>query len=156
MEITNMMTAMRTSISDVLGTMFFQMVQITNADSTLQEWFAQEQALCGATLKFDGPLGGSFCLLIPLDAANNITANFLGLDPAELDEKQHEDTIKETLNMIGGGMLSILDPKGTYNLGIPELFDANDLAWDKLSGLQGNFVLFETEDNHLAAGIVMD
>lgn len=156
METTNLMKAMRDSISDVLETMFFQMVQIMDIGSTLKEWMAQEQSLLGVTLTFDGPLAGSFCLIIPADAANNITANFLGLDADELDENQQKDTVKEALNMIGGNMLSALDQKGAFKLGLPELMKADDLVLDKLDGLQGDFVLFETENNHLAAGIVLD
>ena len=156
MERVNMMKAMRTSISEVLGTMFFQMVQVVDANSTLQEWLAQEHSLLGATLDFDGPLAGSFYLLIPVDAANSITANFLGLNADEVDEEQQNDTVKETLNMIGGGLLSIFDQKGAFKLGLPELIETNDLTLDKFDDLQEDFVLFETEDNRLAAGLVMD
>lgn len=156
MEIVNMMKAMRTSISEVLGTMFFQMVQIVDANSTLQEWLAQEQSLLGATLDFGGPLAGSFYLLIPVDAANKITANFLGLNADEVHEEQQNDTVKEMLNMIGGGLLSIIDQKGTFKLGLPELIETNDLTLDKFDGLQKDFVLFETKDHRLAAGLVRD
>jgi len=150
------MKAMRDSISDVLGTMFFQLVQIADDNNTLPEWLVQEQSLLGATLNFNGPLVGSFYLFIPEGAANDITANFLGLNADEIDEKQQQDTLKEALNMIGGGMLSIFDPKGAFKLGLPELIEANNLTLNKLEGLEGDFVLFETEDNHLAAGIVVD
>lgn len=155
MERVNMMKAMRASISEVLGTMFFQMVQVVDANSTLQEWLAQEQSLLGATLDFDGPLAGSFYLLIPVDAANSITANFLGLNADEIDEEKQIDTVKEMLNMIGGGLLSIFDPNGAFKLGIPDLIETNGLTLDKFDGLQEDFVLFETEDNRLASGIVM-
>ena len=156
MEKADMMKAMRDSISDVLGTMFFQLIQIADNNNTLSQWLAQEQSLLGATLNFDGPWAGSFYLFIPQAAAKSITANFLGLNAEELDEKQQQDTIKEALNMIGGGMLSIIDPKGVFFLGLPELIATNDLTLSKLQGLGGDFVLFETEDNRLAAGIVAD
>ena len=150
-----MMKAMRASISEVLGTMFFQMVQIVNTDGTLQEWFAQEHPLLGATLDFGGPWAGSFYLFIPVDAANSITANFLGLNAGEVDEEQQNDTVKEMLNMIGGGLLSIYDQKGAFKLGIPKLIEKSDLSFENFDDLQEDFVLFETEDNRLAAGIVM-
>lgn len=155
MERANMMKAMKASISEVLGTMFFQMVQIVNADSTLQEWLAPEHPLLGATLDFNGPWAGSFYLFIPLGAANSITANFLGLNAGEVDEDQQNDTVKEMLNMIGGGLLSIYDQKGVFKLGIPQLIEKGDLTLDTFEGYQQDFVLFETKDNHLAAGIVL-
>jgi CheY-specific phosphatase CheX len=136
--------------------MFFQMVQVVETDSTLQEWLAQEHSLRGATLDFEGPLKGSFYIFIPDGAANKITAFFLGLNAEEVDEEQQKDTVKEALNMIGGGLLAILDQKGDFKLGIPQSIEPNDLALDKFDGLHESFVLFETEDNRLAAGIVVD
>ena len=96
------------------------------------------------------------CLFIPVKAAANITANFLGLDMDELDGNQQKDTVKEALNMIGGSILSTIDKQGDFKLGIPKTIDTNDLSFDRIEGLQGDFVLFETEDNRLAAGIVAD
>jgi len=136
--------------------MFFQMVQVVDTDSTLREWLAQEHALRGATLDFDGPLKGSFNIFIPDGAANKITAAFLGLNADEVNEEQQKDTVKEALNMIGGGLLTILDPQGAFKLGIPELIEKSDLTLDKFDDLQEDFVLFETEDHRLAAGIVRD
>lgn len=156
MEKATMIKAMKVSISNVLETMFYQMVQIVDDDCGLQTWFAHSQSLLGATLNFSGPSAGSFYILIPVDVANEITANFLGLDAGEIDAGQRTDTVKEALNMVSGGMLSIFDPKGAYKLEIPEMMTEDDLSHDKLKDLHGDVILLETEDNRLAAAIAMD
>lgn len=156
MEKAPMMKAMKSSISNVLETMFYQMVQIVDDDCSLQTWFAQGRPLLGANLNFSGPSEGTLYFIIPIAVANEITANFLGLDAVAIDEGQRADTVKEALNMISGGMLSVIDPKGAFKLGIPEMISENDLSQDKLKDLQGDVILFETEDNRMAAAIAMD
>jgi CheY-specific phosphatase CheX len=156
MEKATMMQAMKASISNVLETMFYQMVQIVDDDCSLQAWFAQNRSLLGATLNFAGPSEGMFYVIIPIEVANEITANFLGLDAGEIDAGQRTDTVKEALNMISGGMLAIFDPKGAFKLGIPEMMTDDDLSHDKLKDLHGDVILLETVDNRLAAAITVD
>jgi len=91
-----------------------------------------------------------------MKVVSEITANFLGLREEEIDERQKRDTVKETLNMIGGNTLSHSDRKSVFKLGIPKLIEEHDLVYDKLGDLRADFVLIETEDNHLAAGIAID
>jgi len=155
MDSETMMKTMRQAISNVLETMFFQPVQITDKNSTLQEWFSDKQSLLGAALKFTGPSEGSFFFIIPPKLAGKITANFLGLEEEEINEEQIEDTLKEALNMIGGHMLSLFDKEGDISLGIPELMEEETLRHDKLGEMEGDTLFIETEDNRLAAGIVM-
>lgn len=156
MDRDTMMTTLREAISNVLETMFFQPVQIVDNDRTLLEWFSQNESLLGTTLDFNGPLSGSLYLIIPMKVVSEITANFLGLRAEEIDEGQKRDTVKETLNMIGGNTLSHSDRKSVFKLGIPKLIEEHDLAYDKLGDLRGDFVLIETEDNHLAVGVAID
>ncbi|MBW1857059.1 MAG: chemotaxis protein CheX, partial [Deltaproteobacteria bacterium] len=119
-------------------------------------WFSNTRLLVGATLSFNGPSAGSFYLLLPATMVTGITANFLGIEEKEINEEQKKDAIKESLNMIGGNMLSLFDKEGAFKLGIPELIEENDLAEDKLGGLKGDAILIETEGNRLAAGIVIE
>jgi len=123
-----MMEAMREAISDVLETMFFQPVQMSDTNCSLQEWFSDTPLLAGATLSLYGPSTGSFYLLLPATMVVGITANFLGVEEGEIHEEQKKDTIKEALNMIVGRMLSVSDKGGVLKLGIPELIDENRLA----------------------------
>ncbi|MBW2340078.1 MAG: chemotaxis protein CheX [Deltaproteobacteria bacterium] len=151
-----MMKTLKEAISNVLDTMFFQPVQLDESNSNFQEWFSIGQSLCGATVSFNGPLAGSLYLIVPLDLLSEITANFLGLKEEEIHEDQRRDTVREALNMIGGRMLSLADKAGAFKLGIPELMDENDLSDEKLAALRGDMVFIGTENNHLAAGIMIE
>ncbi len=151
----HMMKTMKEAISNVLETMFFQPVQIADTNCTLQEWFAQNQSLLGASLNFKGPLSGALYLLIPVEMVSEITANFLGLRQEDINEEQKRDSIKEAINIIGGHMLSLFDRKGAFKLSIPELIEEDDLRDNKLGDLKGDFILIETEEDNLAAGIAI-
>ena len=151
-----MIKTMREATSNVLETMFYQPVQITDTNCSLQDWFSDTQLLVGATLSFHGSSKGSFYLLLPATMVAGITANFLGIEEEEINEEQKMDAVKESLNMIGGNILSLFDKEGVFQLGIPELIEENDLAEDKLGGLKGDAILIETEENRLAAGIIIE
>ena len=156
MDRETMMKTMREATSNVLETMFYQPVQIRDTNCSLQKWFSGKQFLVGATLSFNGPSAGSFYLLLPATMVTGITANFLGIEEEKINEEQKKDTVKESLNMIGGHMLSLFDTEGAFKLGIPEFIEENDLTKDKLGGLKGDAILIETEENRLAAGIVIE
>ena len=156
MKRNTMMKTFKEAISNVLVTMFFQPVQFVDSKCTLPEWFSDGQALVGATLSFSGPLAGSIYLLIPVMVVKDMTANFLGLEQEEIQEEQGGDTVKEAANMIGGHMLSLLDMKGAFRLGIPELLRENDLINDRLRDIEGETIFIKTEGSRLAAGIMIE
>ena len=151
-----MLKTMMDSIFNVLESMFFLIVQTADNDCPLQEWFTHNPSVIGATLGFKGSFEGSFYLLMPLEIAYEITGNFLGLDPEEIDEDQMKDTVKEALNMIGGGFLSLFDTEGIFKLGIPELVGNGDLSLDNILALKNDIIRLETENNRLAAGITVN
>ena len=156
MDRETMMKTMGEATSNVLETMFYQPIHITDTNCSLQEWFSDTQLLVGATLSFHGPSKGSFYLLLPATMVAGITANFLGIEEEEINEEQKKDVVKEALNMIVGNTLSLFDKEGAFTLGIPELIEENELAEDNLGGLMGGVILIETEENHLAAGIMIE
>lgn len=151
-----MMKAMKASISNVLETMFFLMVQISGGHCTPQEWFPRSQPLMGATLNFNGPVTGTFYLLIPLNMAEQIAANFLGLNAEEINVEQRKDTVKEALNMIGGGILSNMEQNGAFKLGIPKMIEEDALSYETLNTLYGDGLFIETSEHRLAAGVKLD
>jgi CheY-specific phosphatase CheX len=153
METETMMKMMKEAISNVLGTMFFQLVDMKSNNCKLQEWFPDTQSLVGATLHFYGSSKGTFYLLVPASMTAEITANFLGIKEEEVNEKQEKDAIKEALNMIAGNTLSFFDKEGDLTLGIPELIPSNDLTGNYLESLKGNVIFIETDENRLAAGV---
>jgi chemotaxis protein CheY-P-specific phosphatase CheC len=156
MDKQTMMETMKAAISNVMETMFFQPVQINDKDCTLQEWFSDKESLLGAKLNFTGPSSGSCYFLIPAKLVSEITANFLGLEKEETNEEQRRDTIKEALNIIGGHMFSLCDNEGAINLGIPKLIEDENIKHYRLGEIKGETVFIETEDSHLAAGVIME
>jgi len=156
MEKESLKKNLREAIFNVMETMFFQLVQASDVDGTMQEWFFHDQCLLGATLTFKGPLTGSLYLLMPVEIIDEITCVFLGLEKERIHEDQKRDMIKEALNMIGGHALSISDRKGAYQIGIPALLDESALTHERLGDLKSENIFIETENHHLAAGIVFD
>lgn len=156
MEAETMVKTLKEAISNVLETMFFQPVQFVDFSCSLQEWFSGRESLLGATLDFRGPSSGSLFFLAPLKVLREMTANFLGLSEEKIDKDQQADTVKEILNMMGGQMLSLIDKEGLFKIGIPELIDIHDQTDTRLGGLKGDKLLIQTEDNRLAAGILLD
>ena len=145
---------LKQATSNVLETMFFEPIQFVEHADTLENWFCGNRALIGATLNFVGPSSGIYLLLIPGRLVKEITANFLGLSEAAIDLLQQKDTVKEALNMIGGHMLSLFDAEGEYQLGIPDVIAENDLH--KVFDKKGEYIFMETNEDRLAAGIVLE
>ena len=156
MDKEKVMKNLRVAISNVMETMFFEPLQIIEKDMTLQKWFSDNSSIIGATLRFSGPLTGSFYLLVPVAATDEIVANFLAIDSGEIDDDQREDTIKEALNMIGGGSFSFFDKDGEFKLGIPELMSKEKCAFEQLGLIKGDTIFLESTDNRLAAGVEIE
>ena len=156
-------TTLKHSISNVLETMFFlpaqihdQIREINGQGPTPAQWLAMIPALAGATIGFQGPLTGSAFFILAEDMLKEMCANFLGLEQAEVTAVQQSDTLKETLNMIAGHMLSLADDKGEFHLGIPDLIEPGELTDEKIRSLPDDSILIETAGGHLLAGIIIN
>ena len=147
------LTSLKTAISSVLEMMFFQPVQIGDSDCGLQDWLSKDEPILASTLAFDGPITGRCYLLLPVAVIREMTANFLGIEKEDVSNHQQRDTLKEALNMIGGHMLSLADEEGKCRLGIPDLVDEHSAFYDRLDDLEGDILLIEADESHLAAGI---
>jgi chemotaxis protein CheY-P-specific phosphatase CheC len=152
MERSVLMKMMKDAIFSVLETMFFQVVQFVE-DTGIEAWFEGEQKLIGAALDFEGPFSGSFFFFVSANKASKITADFLGIETAEVDEKQREDTVKEALNMIGGNMLSRSEEKGGFRLGIPKMIQTTALTRHQFDEFDDMAILIDCEGDHLTAGL---
>lgn len=136
------------AVEEVLGTMFFVFVQpIPLVDEIEPGW--TEQPWYTAEIKFDGPWQGFIKGFFPAQAANLMTANFMGLDEdSAIEPAMVEDSVKELINMIGGRMMVLLEPDKSSGLGLPQ---AGQAAWDDVSGLIGadDAALFESDEGLL-------
>ena len=151
-----MMTNLKQAISSVLETMFFLPVQIIEDSGVWDNWSQQKTKLWQVVVRFSGPVKGSFFLLVPINLAQEITANFLGLDEGEVEKDQESDTVKEALNMIGGYVLSQVEKADEFQLGIPEIVADDQVDLTNLAIESHNTILIETEENHLAVGLHLD
>ena len=155
MELSKMMQTIREVTSNVLETMFFQVVEVIDSKQTIGGWFPQDKQLIWTRLNFRGPVEGSFCFIISGEDAAAITANFLGLELEEIENVQRDDTVKEILNMIGGGTLSKLDKSGAFKLEVPELVDGADFQSATMDGESKEFIFIETDHSRSVAGVVL-
>ncbi len=83
---------------------------------------------------------GRFSMFIPEDKLEELTANFLGLDPSELEtcEVTPLDTANEMMNIAGGGILSALkNDAEKFSMGLPKI---NVLNRDEGSGVFKRYI----------------
>ncbi len=117
-------TAMTTSISEVLETMFFMTIET----SAVSESAGMADCTTGenrftSKIDFSGPLSGCFVLTVPKKILLGMTEMFMGMEAEEVMETHLSGTISEAINMIAGNTFSKLDDQAVFHLEIPELID---------------------------------
>lgn len=143
-------SAMKNSISDVLGTMFFLPVDFDDSVSIIESWNLNKDKIIAAKLNFDGPLKGYCIFYIPEKLAVSITADFMGKGKGVISSNQMKETVKEITNMIAGNMFSLFDSEAVFNLGLPELVGLDDFH-KVLSGSENKIsISIETPEDNLA------
>ena len=156
MGVPDLTTMMKTSISDVFETAFFETVEIqTSREAFSMEAFG-DQSLTGTVLRFSKGLEGAVYVVAPDRWVSRITADFLGIDPNRVTDAQKADTIKEATNMIAGHMFSQFDTDGLIQLGIPELIRDSFLIPADLGLIKGTMVWVITDTDKLAVATVLD
>ena len=147
----DMTTAMKTSISEVLETMFFLSLDFFHDDTDIRDlWTPGKDQVIAAKLNFSGPMSGDAIFCIPKKLALSITADFMGKNEEEISDHQIDGTVKEIINMVIGNTFSMYDPDVVFDLGVPELVAFNDFL-KKLSDSEKRFsIVIETLENYLA------
>ncbi len=116
-----MLTAMKTSISEVMETMFFLPVEFSEEPSIKEIKGIKGRQNKACRLDFSGDRSGSVYLLVPRGLLSQMAENFMG-EPAEsLGDEILEGTLTETLNMITGNALRKVKAEKPFALGIPKL-----------------------------------
>jgi CheY-specific phosphatase CheX len=155
MDTTTLTTAMTTSISDVLETMFFLPIEPTDAANIQDLWPVDQTGMLAARLDYKGPISGHCELFMPEQLAIAITADFLGQDPESLSDDQSHGTVKEIINMIVGNTFSLLDPQAVFDLGIPNLVSFSEYYNGSGEDGQEIFMALDTLDNQLALRVFL-
>jgi CheY-specific phosphatase CheX len=152
-----MKEAMKTSISEVLETMFFLPLEVSEAEADSPLFQISPEKLKCTSLKFQGPYTGEAIFLIPNALAGSLTADFMGRDSNQVDGEDVDGTIKELLNMICGKTLSLFQAKSTFKLGIPEMVNPGEALDDFFSHKEQNIALLcDAIDDQLGVRIVID
>lgn len=150
------MTMMKTSISEVFETAFFETVEVQPAREAFSMAVFGVQDLTGVVLGFSEGLDGAVYVVAPDRWVSRITADFLGIDPDQVTDAQKADTIKEATNMIAGHMFSQFDSDGRIQLGIPELIRESFLIPADLESIKGTMVWVTTDTDKLAVATVLN
>jgi len=139
-------TAMMTSISEVLETMFFMAIEPGEVD----EWADAVDNMAGekhfaSRINFTGPLSGYFVLSIPETILSSMAEMFMGIEAEEISETHSTGIISEAINMIAGNTFSKLDDQAVFHLDIPALVDPATLPGEGVRpGAENLFFRVET------------
>lgn len=144
-----LMTAITTSISEVMETMFFLPVQI-GSEIVFEESGLEKKKAIACQLTFSGDTSGKLIIAAPFDLAAEMAENFMGEEKAQLTQEHLTGTLAEMLNMVCGNALSRVKPKVPYELGIPEVISLSDIK-EKIK-----YTLIETIDYRLLISLVVD
>ena len=128
----DLMTLMKTSISEVLETMFYLPVEFSEGLSHKMIEPIKQEIKTGCRLQASGSFSAIFQLFIPGPLLLNMTQNFMGEEPENCTKEYQEGTLKETLNMIVGNALKSIDTETPPDLNIPEIIDISDMGPDSL------------------------
>lgn len=105
---------MRAAISEVLETMFFELVDFSASPSDMETEFLETSIEIRT-----GDRGLHITLWITEAFARSLTSNFLSKDPDTVTTDELEDMMKELANMVGGSFLAGTG-KDDWLLQIPE------------------------------------
>ncbi|MBF0210795.1 MAG: chemotaxis protein CheX [Desulfamplus sp.] len=140
---TNLMTQIAISISEVMETMFYIPVEPRSGYTTLYEsdLIADSQLnskasssnlnnIESAKITFHGTFSGEIVLIAPENLLVIMTENFMGEERDNLTSEHIEGTLKEALNMLAGNTFSKLDSQSSFGLGVPDINTSDILQKD--------------------------
>jgi CheY-specific phosphatase CheX len=144
-----LMTAMKTSISEVMETMFFLPIEF-GRKATLAQCGMDKKNTMACRLAFKGDASGSVFLLAPEGSVVEMAENFMGESRDHLTSEHLSGTLTEMLNMACGNALSKTDSKVPFELGIPEMMDRSEISEKEV------FTIVETTESKMAVLLKMD
>ena len=143
-------TAMMTSISEVMETMFFLPIEFGEESTMGQSGIDVTAPILASQLKFTGDISGSLYILAPKDLAGEMAENFMGESLENLTPEHLDGTLTEMLNMVCGNALRKIEAKTPFELGIPKIIDGSK-GFEKQV-----FRIVETTESKMAILLTMD
>ena len=154
---TAMTTAMTTSISEVLETMFYMSLEFNNKNTLEEDIIKDAKKTIACWISFKGKFSGCFILFIPEKLLFDMTESFMRLDRDDITNEHSSGIIKETINMLAGSTLSNFDDKIVFQLSIPEIIDtAKAVGSGKGEGEEEIVVVTDTMEGCLALKAVVE
>jgi len=152
----NLMTAMKTSISNVLETMFFLPLEFLEKAVEAEAFLnAGKNEMLVVKLNYKGPFAGCFVLFIPGGLARSFAVDFLGTDDESISMDQVGEVAKEIVNMIAGGTFSHYDDSAVFQLDIPETVSFKKVIKNDSGAQKEIFVGVETLEDRMGLKIVV-
>ncbi|MCW7755357.1 chemotaxis protein CheX [Desulfobotulus sp. H1] len=142
--------AMKASISEVLGTMFYMPLEFDMEEVLEKSFLWQADALLAASLSFKGPFNGLVIFWVPENILCTMTSDFLGEQC--VSKEQMAETLKEIVNMVAGNTFSNFDNTREFRLGIPGIITRALPGSPVLSG-RGLFLGIESVEGPLGLWI---
>jgi|GEM_PF-740541 len=105
--------------SEILETMYFLFIEPGEAEGNGElrtQWHGPGVL---ATVAISGPQSFTFGLALPASLGKEMAMNFLGLADTEVGDDNIVDIVKESVNMIGGSLMTHLSNASAYKLGLP-------------------------------------
>ena len=104
------------SVQEVLEKMFF-----VSPPETPGACSGPEDKSLTARVSFEGDSRGELLMSVSCPAARSIAADFLAVEPRELQDEQVSAVVCELANMICGSVLSRLESAATFHLAPPQI-----------------------------------
>jgi CheY-specific phosphatase CheX len=143
------MKVIKTSISEVMETMFFLPVEI-NQETSFASFDMDTDLVLACGLRFTGDAKGQMILVAPRTLVAEMAENFMGESRASLTDEHICGTLTEMLNMVCGNALGKMDSKVPFVLSIPEIMDISKILPDQA------FVEVETIEAKMAVGLHLE
>jgi len=150
MEKESLTTAMKTSISNVLETMFFLPMDFPDAVNKKEFWTGKTGQIMAIRLDFDGPFCGYCVLYMPKKMAVSMAADFMGIDAEGIPDDQIIGTVMEVTNMITGNTFSLYDEEAVFDLKIPGLVRPANFKEVFVGYKNDIFVVIDSLENRMA------
>jgi CheY-specific phosphatase CheX len=120
------LTAMKTSISEVMETMFFLPVEFVEEPALKQIKALKGRQGKACRLDFSGDCSGSVFLLVPRQLLMEMAENFIGESGESMGEDLLDGTLTEAVNMMAGNALRKVKSTVPFEVSIPKLVPVAD------------------------------
>jgi chemotaxis protein CheY-P-specific phosphatase CheC len=154
--IKDMKAALTTSISDVLETMFYMPLEFEDTGDPESRGIFDTADLRVCKLDFKGAISGYLIMMIPETQLVSMAVDFMGEDRGNIARMHTDGIIMEVVNMVLGHMLSNIDEKRDFHLGIPQILEDRTLVQSIRKQLPECFVLAESIEGLLLSALVLE